>query len=322
MEENRNNDWLLSYKKDITSQCGEDGILEKIFEIIKGDKWCVEFGAYTGKKLSNTWNLLINKNWFGVLIEADKKKFIKLKETYKNINRVICFKKFVNFSGNNSIDNILSETNIPKSFDLISIDIDGNDYHIWDSMEKYTPKVVVIEFNPTIPDDIEFIQEKNMKIWQGSSLLSLINLANKKDYELIAVTLVNAIFVKKKYYNLFKIADNSLSLMHNNAKQYQTRLFQLFDGTLVLIGCDKLLWHNGIYEKKIKQKKIQVLPKFLRVYPPNYHPLYKLWKRIYNKILRTIKLIQEKGKNKMYYIAKKTTKIRQVITAKIILVDE
>jgi len=286
-----NNNWLLSYKKKITAQAGEDGILEKIFEIIKGDKWCVEFGAYDGKNLSNTWNLIINKGWSGVLIEADKKKFKELKENYKNINHVICFKKFVNFSGNNSIDNILSETKIPKNFDLISIDVDGNDYHIWDSIKIYNPKVVVIEINNTIPNDIEFVQEKNMKIYQGSSLLSLIKLGKRKNYELIATTEINAIFVEKQYYKLFKINDNSISSMYRYNKKFQMRLFQLYDGTLILDGCDMLRWHR----RKIEPKEIQVLPKFLRVYPPNYHLIIKLWKRVYSKICRTI------GINKVYY---------------------
>lgn len=278
MEINKDNNWLISHKKNITSQFGENGILEKIFEIIKGDKWCVEFGTWDGKKFSNTWNLLINKDWSGILIETDKKKFIELKENYKDINRVICFKKFINFSGDNTIDNILSETNIPKSFDLISIDIDGNDYHIWNSMKKYTPKVVVIEFNPTIPNDIEFIQEKNMKIYQGSSLLSLIKLGKRKNYELIVATGVNAIFVKKQYYKLFEINDNSISSIHNYNKDLQMRLFQLYDGTLVLNVYDIFRWH-----RKKKQKKIQILPKFLRIFPPNYHFIVKLWKRTYNK---------------------------------------
>lgn len=263
-EEIRSNDWLHSYKKNVTSQNGEDGILEKIFEIIKGDKCCVEFGAWDGKILSNTWNLITNKGWSGVFIEADKKRFRNLLRTYKDNERVVCLNKFVEFSGINSIDNILSKTTLSKSFDLLSIDIDGNDYHIWDSMKILKPKVVIIEFNPSIPNDLEFIQPKNMKVNQGSSLLSLTTLGKRKNYELVAVTEVNAIFVNKQYFKLFGIESNSLSSMHVD-KKYYTRIFQLYDGTLVLNGCSSLIWH-GI---TIKQKKIQVLPLFLRINPPN-----------------------------------------------------
>jgi len=53
------NDWLLDYRKDVTSQTGEDGIIDKVFEIIgTQSKWCVEFGAYDGKFCSNTYNLI------------------------------------------------------------------------------------------------------------------------------------------------------------------------------------------------------------------------------------------------------------------------
>lgn len=58
------NDGLLDYRRNVTSQCGEDGIIEKIFEMIGArNKWCVEFGAYDGKHLSNSYNL-INRGVF------------------------------------------------------------------------------------------------------------------------------------------------------------------------------------------------------------------------------------------------------------------
>ncbi len=259
----KRNNWLALYSKNIASQSGEDGVIEKIFEIVKGNNWCVEFGAWDGKYLSNTWNLITNKGWSAVLIEANKKKYQQLIRRYRGNNRVTCFNKLVEFSNENTLDYILSNTPISQSFDLLSIDIDGNDYHIWDSMKKYNPKVVIIEFNPTIPNDIEFIQPKNMKINQGSSLLSLVKLGKKKGYEIITTIGANAFFIKNQYFGLFGIKNDPLSLLYYDKEVY-TRIFQLFDGTLVLDGCDTLIWHR----KKINQKKIQVLPKFLRRIPP------------------------------------------------------
>ena len=70
--------------------------------------------------------------------------------------------------GENSLPEILSKHNIRKDFDFLSIDVDGTDYYIWESLEKkYNPKVVCIEFNPTIPNNIEFIQTASHKIQQG-----------------------------------------------------------------------------------------------------------------------------------------------------------
>ena len=160
-------------------------------------------------------------------------------------------------------------------------------------MKILKPKVVIIEFNPSIPNDIEFVQPKNMKVNQGSSLLSLVKLGKKKEYELIAVTEINAIFVKKQYFKLFGIKDNSPSSMYIDNK-YQTRIFQLYDGTLVINGCNTLIWH-GI---KLTKKRIQILPRYLRIFPPNMKSKalikssIKNYKRIiFNKIVYKSELV-------------------------------
>lgn len=260
---NRHNEWPMSCMRNITSQFGEDGIIETVLKLIgDGSKWCVEFGAWDGKLYSNTWNLINNYGWCGVLIEGDRKRYRELLARYSDNPRIICVNRFIQFQGLDSIDNILGRTPIPKSFDLLSIDIDGNDYYIWDSMSAYNPRVVVIEYNPSIPDDIEFIQPKDFKVNQGSSILSLTKLAQQKGYELIAATDGNLIFVLQEYFTLLGISDNSVPAIRKG-HEYETRLFQLFDGTLVLEGCNKLIWH----EIPIQREDIQVLPKSLRVYP-------------------------------------------------------
>lgn len=278
----RKNDWLLDYRKNVTSQFGEDGILEKIFGLIKsGNHWCVEAGALNGKHHSNTWNLINNKNWSAALIEADPTYFRDLKKIYIKNDRVLYLNEFIEFKGINSLDGILSKTSIPKDFDLLSLDVDGNDYHIWDSLKDYKPKVVMIEFNPSIPSDIEFVQPKNLNVQQGSSLKSLVNLAKSKDYELVAVTDANAIFVKKEYFGILKIKDNAPEALWRD-KKYQTRLYQLFDGTLMIDGCDRLIWHN----KKIDSEKIQVLPRSKRFYPAriNSKKSIRLLKSFFRKL--------------------------------------
>lgn len=61
---------------------------------------------------------------------------------------------------------------------------------IWESLEDYYPKVVVIEHNPTIPNNIIYIQEKDVSIQRGSSLRALVELGKSKGYELVATTKV------------------------------------------------------------------------------------------------------------------------------------
>jgi len=254
---------LKRYANNKFSQNGEDGIIEKIFEILPKQEayWCVEFGAWDGKHLSNTYELIANQNWKGILIEGNPKKFPELIRTYQNYKNATLINKLVSFEGSNTLDNIFKETNIPIDFDLLSIDIDGNDYSVWESLKNYQPKIVVVEFNPTIPSDIDFIQEKNFALNHGNSLLSLIKLGKLKGYELIATTNCNGFFIKNGYFDLFEITDNSITSIWDTEKP-APRIFQLYDGTLVLSENFKLKWHK----KHVKTYSLQILPKVLRFF--------------------------------------------------------
>lgn len=257
---------LIKYRKNYYSQSGEDGVTEEIFKIIGVRKgWCVEFGAWDGIHLSNTYHFIKDKKWHSVLIEANRKRYTQLVNNLKGTSS-ICINSFVETSGKNSLDNILSKTRIPANFDLLSVDIDGNDYHIWKSLKKYNPKLVIIEFNPTIPIEVEFTQLQDPTAHQGSSLTALIRMAKNKGYELIATTRTNAFFIQKKYLPLFKIPDNSPSAIWTNREKTISYFFQLFDGTIVIQGNRRLLWH-GI---DIENKNIQILPKIFRHFPPSW----------------------------------------------------
>ena len=253
---------LNQFSNNVFSQFGEDGIIKRIFEILPAtNNWCVEFGAWDGKFLSNCCNLISNFEWNGVMIEANRRKFIELKKNYEGNSRVCLINRFVSFEGENSLDNVLKNTPIPKDFDLLSIDIDGNDYYIWESIQEYSPKVVIIEFNPTIPSDLEFIQKRDNKINQGSGILSINNLGRSKGYELIGTTTCNAIFVKKEYFELFKIENNHPAVLWDTENE-APRVFQLFDGTIVLSKEFNLLW-NGT---KVKKYDLQKLSEYFRFY--------------------------------------------------------
>lgn len=239
----KDSQYLLQYRKDIESQFGEDGIIEEIFKIVEPtSKWCVEFGAWDGKHFSNTYNLIANNGWTGVLIEGDKNRCEEIKKNHTG-NKIIPINAFVGWEeGENSLDTILAKTEISHNFDFLSIDIDGVDYHVWDSLKKYKPKVVVIEFNATIPSNIEFVQARDFKVKHGHSILSLTKLAKEKGYELISINQENAFYVDKKYFSLFKIQDNSIdSLIHFREP---LQVFQLYDGTMVYHGEQYLYYYN------------------------------------------------------------------------------
>lgn len=270
------NNWLLDHSENITSQEGEDGIIAKIIEIIPdGNKWCVEFGAWDGKAYSNTSNLILNNGFSSVLIEGDENRFKELVENYKGKESVIPINQFIGFENKNNLDSVLSKTPIPIDFDFLSIDIDGNEYHVLEQMIIYMPKFICVEYNPTIPNEVEFIQKKDMNVNHGSSIKSLTILLHKMGYELLAVTRINAFFVRRKYLSLFNISDNSISKMRNDYK-YVTYLFSGYDGTVFISGYQGLPWHNI----PVTKNDFQVLPNFLRKFPDQYDNLSKFLMRL------------------------------------------
>ena len=101
-----------------------------------------------------------------------------------------------------------------------------------------------------------------MKVNQGSSLAALVRLGTKKGYELVSVTNLNAIFVRKEYFPAFGIADNSPEALFTD-RSCQTSLFSLYDGTIMIAGRDWVGWH-GV---PISRRRIQMVPRIFRVFP-------------------------------------------------------
>jgi hypothetical protein len=268
----KNSTWLLDYRYDEHSQSGEDGVIKKILNILPNkDKWCVEFGAWDGLYLTNTRRLILAEGYSGILIEANKKKFEKLKLNYSNHKDTVTpINRFVGFGDNDNLDCILANTAIPSDFDLLSIDIDGNDYHVWKRVALYRPKLVVIEFNQTIPSEVRFVQKKIPALNQGASILSLYELGKEKGYELVCVLSYNAFFVRKEDFHLFEIEDNSPRSLRRDLSAI-TYFFSGYDGTIFLSGSKTLPWHRT----SISERQMQILPKFFRMFPDNYSIIQK-----------------------------------------------
>ena len=269
---NRKSCWLLEFGHNVYSQAGEDGVIAKVLETLPAtDKWCVEFGAWDGQHLSNTRNLIEKSEYSSILIEGDELKFGDLRNYYKANPRITTFNRYVGFKDHDNLDSILANTPITIDFDLLSIDIDGNDYHVWEALKKYHPKVVVIEFNPTIPTEVAFVQPADITVNQGSSLLSLVDLAMHKGYSLVSVLPFNAIFVKSEFFSLFDIEDNHPETLRTDCSNI-THIFSGYDGTVFLAGSKILPWH-GI---SLDQSKFQILPRRLRKYPHSYSKIQRV----------------------------------------------
>lgn len=263
--------WLLDFKSNVYSQAGEDGIVEKILSTFPTrDNWCVEFGAWDGLYLSNTRNLIEHKGYSSVMIEGNKAKYLELKKNYAHNPKVYPINAFVGFDQHTGLDKIVSDIPIPADFDFLSIDIDGNDYHVWKAMTKLRPKLIVIEFNPTIGNDVSFVQKPDGNVSQGASLAAFIPLAREKGYELVCVLAWNAFFVRSEYFPLFEITDNSAVALRTDLSLV-THIFVGYDGHVFLHGSRRLPWH----EMHLQESDLQPLPGFLQKHPSNYNWIEK-----------------------------------------------
>jgi hypothetical protein len=186
---------LSKYEKKVYSQNGEDGVLEKIFDLINPtNKFFVEFGCGNGSECNTRYlrqfhgfdGLLLDSNYESNLTLNLHKEFI----TKDNIN--ILFQKY----------------NVPLEFDLLSIDIDGNDFYVWNSLIEYTPRVVVIEYNAAhLPDEDKVILYDEKFRWDrtnyfGASILAYYRLGGKKGYSLV--------YAENSGVNIFFIRDDIL----------------------------------------------------------------------------------------------------------------
>jgi len=188
---------LTRYERRIYSQNGEDGILQAIFARVGvTNSFLVEFGIGSGREC-NTRRLIARHKWKGLWMTANPRK----PRPWMEIQR--------EFITAENVQAVFAKHGVPRAFDLLSIDIDGNEYWVWKALTDFRPRVVVIEYNATVPPDQsrsipydpEFVWPRTD--YMGASLLALSKLGSEKGYTLVACDSfgINAFFV-----------DNSLAM--------------------------------------------------------------------------------------------------------------
>lgn len=242
----RRTEGLNAYAHNINSQHGEDGILKAIFERIgTTTKYAVEFGGWDGIYLSNIRDLIVSDGFGGLFIEGEKDRADNLMKNYADYPNVRCEAAFVGFRGDNTLDKILARNNAPEMIDLLSIDIDGYDYHVWDALKNYKPRVVIIEYNPSIPNDMMVINPYDENIFMGSSATAIVELGRKKGYSLVAVTQTNLLFVIDEEFDKLEIWDNSLETLRPIDRLGDGKYFQTYNGQIVFTGYNHYIWKKG-----------------------------------------------------------------------------
>ena len=199
---------LLKSGYRVYSQADEDGILHEIFRRIgEGQRTFLELGV--GNGLENNTLFLLIQGWNGIWIEGSDRKAAASK---KNLAVQIAEGRLQieqNFITAPTIDQKIASLTAGRDVDLLSIDLDGNDYYVLDAIRSISPRVIVAEYNSKFHPDVPWIIEYNESHrWDGTdyfgaSLKSLELLLTKRGYALVGCNIVgtNAFFVRTDLVN-------------------------------------------------------------------------------------------------------------------------
>lgn len=198
-----NDDDLTRYELRVLSQNGEDGVIAEILARIgAGNRSFVEFGIGPGVQ-GNCVLLAEAYGWSGTFIESDPDDFNRLAERFAANRRVNTLQEQVTPS---RVEEIFSSAGVDPEPTIISIDIDGQDYWVWEQITNFSPRLVVIEYNGTLDPGRALVEPRgrhrtgpyDLGDDHGASVEALRRLGEAKGYRLVHTDLcgVNAFFVR------------------------------------------------------------------------------------------------------------------------------
>lgn len=197
---------LQAYEFKVFSQWGEDGIIQRLVQIVPiQNQTFIEFGVEDFYE-SNCRFLLLNNNWRGFVIDGSRKKIRRLQNSHY-------FWKYqleaeAEFLNAQNINTVLARSGFNEDLGILSVDVDGIDYYLLKEIRAYRPRILVCEYNAvfgpsrkiSVPYDPNFKRaEKHFShLYFGASLAALNFLAEQKGMSLVGTNQagVNAFFVR------------------------------------------------------------------------------------------------------------------------------
>ena len=190
----------------VFSQWDEDGIIQFLIHAVPvAQRKFVEFGVQTYVE-SNTRFLLRNDNWSGLILDGQQRYIDAIKAdaiSWQHDLTAACA-----FITRENINELLARHGMSGEIGLLSIDIDGNDYWVWERIDVVQPAIVIVEYNAhfgatrplAVPYDPAFDRRAahHSCIYYGASLAALERLGGKKGYVLVGCSCGgnNAFFVR------------------------------------------------------------------------------------------------------------------------------
>lgn len=195
---------LAHFEAQVFSQNGEDGIISEILRRIgTTDRFFVEIGA--GHGIEGNTVYLLRKGWKGIWVEADPRAVRSIRTQFGPELESGQLQLVHSFVTRENAPDLLRQARIPHEFDVLSIDVDRNTSHIWRALSEFRPRVLVIEYNASIPPSDEWEVPYNADaVWDessyfGASLKSLERLGTERGYVLVGCerTGLNAFLVRR-----------------------------------------------------------------------------------------------------------------------------
>jgi hypothetical protein len=190
----------------VFSQWGEDGIIQYLVAAVAIESpQFVEIGVEDYRE-SNTRYLAMSSNWTGLLIDGSAGCINDINQqsvTWRH--GIIARRAFVD---KDNVNSLIAAGGIRGRIGLLSIDIDGNDYWVWEALNVIEPSIVVIEYNPlwgkkdcvAVPYDPKFIRSEKhySNVYYGASLRALVDLGRRKGYRFVGCNSAgtNAFFLR------------------------------------------------------------------------------------------------------------------------------
>lgn len=195
------------YEFQVFSQFGDDGIIQRLIRGLKiEEQTFVEFGVQDYSE-SNTRFLLINNNWRGLILDCSEESMDQVRRSVLHWRQDLTVATA--FIDRDNINSLLSDNGFSGELGILSVDIDGNDYWVWEAINVVNPMIVIAEYNAvfgphtavSIPYDPKFYRTDahSSNLYWGCSLGALAHLAEKKGYAFVGCNSHgnNSYFVRK-----------------------------------------------------------------------------------------------------------------------------
>jgi len=232
----------------VFSQFGDDGIIQYLLQqvdIPEDKRTFIEFGVQDYQE-SNTRFLLMNDNWSGLILDGSA----------SNIDKVVADAQFwrhnltavAAFIDRDNVNDLFARKGFEGEIGLLSVDIDGNDYWVWESIGVVNPIIVVCEYNSvfgaehavTVPYDPAFQRgaAHYSNLYWGASLRALCLLASRRGYAFVGCNSAgnNAYFVRRDKLGNLKSLGCSEGYVDAKFRESRNR-----NGELTYLPADKRL---------------------------------------------------------------------------------